>query len=268
MRISGGPTPYGRSAFRGHALLYRFRMADRSRTMALAVALALVVATAGCGSSSRSAASAPSTTVEPAQPATTTTTGSPTTTVAPTTTTSRPVLTEQARLSQAIDKFTDAHVVPFSIVAVDLATGAAAEHLADRQVLSASLYKLFVARELLRRIFDGTLSRDAPANDGGGNTVGACLRLMIVISDNRCGVAGLNIVGYGAQDAALAQAGFPGTRLASPQRTTARDVAKFFEETRNGTLLPGPKGAAAAAELYGLLNAQQVNDRLPTGLPA
>jgi beta-lactamase class A len=91
---------------------------------------------------------------------------------------------------------------------------------------------------------------------------------MIVTSDNRCGVTGLNIVGYGAQDAALAKAGFPGTRLASPQRTTARDVAKFFEETRNGTLLPGPHGAAAAAELYGLLNAQQVNDRLPTGLPA
>ena len=54
--------------------------------------------------------------------------------------------------------------------------------------------------------------------------------------------------------------------MVSPQRTTAADVARFFERARNGTLL-GPGGEAASAELYALLEAQQVDDRLPRGLP-
>jgi beta-lactamase class A len=149
---------------------------------------------------------------------------------------------------------------------VDLATGARAAHLGDRQVRSASLYKLFVARELLRRIFAGTLERDAPAGDGEGRTVDECLRAMIVVSDNKCGVAGLGIVGGGAQDAALRRDGFVATSLAAPQLTSADDVAVFFERARDGTLL-GAGSEAASAELYQLLREQQVNDRLPLGLP-
>jgi beta-lactamase class A len=141
--------------------------------------------------------------------------------------------------------------------------------LADRKVLSASLYKLFVARELQRRVYAGTLDRAgpaAPAADGTGRTVGECIRDMIVGSDNPCGTWGLGQVGSGRLDATLARDGFPGTSLASPQQTTAADVARFFERARDGTLL-GPGREAATGELYGLLRAQQVNDRLPAGLP-
>jgi beta-lactamase class A len=123
-----------------------------------------------------------------------------------------------------------------------------------------------VAAELLRRVHDGLLSRDSPAADGSGRSVGACIRDMIVVSDNRCGAWGLGQVGYGRMDPALAREGFPGTSLASPQRTTANDVARFFERVRDGTLL-GSGREAATGELYGLLRAQQVNDRLPAGLP-
>jgi hypothetical protein len=73
---------------------------------------------------------------------------------------------------------------------------------------------------------------------------------MIVVSDNPCGVWGLGQVG------SLRLEGFPGTSLASPQRTTAADIARFFEQVRN------------EPELYALLKAQQVNDRLPRGLPS
>jgi len=156
--------------------------------------------------------------------------------------------------------------VPFSVVAVDLVTGERATRLSDRQVRSASLYKLFVARELLRRIDAGELSREAPANDGEGRTVGACLEAMIVVSDNPCGVAGLDIVGRGAQDAGLHDDGFISTSLASPQRTSADDVALFLTQARDGTLL-GAGGKDVSAELYGLLQRQQVNDRMPLGLP-
>ena len=156
--------------------------------------------------------------------------------------------------------------MPFSVVAIDLTTGKGASRLPDRQVLSASLYKLFVARELLRRIYAGALDRSAPAGDTQHRTVGECLRAMIVVSDNACGAAGLRMVGGGAQDAGLARDGYKSTRLASPQRTSAADVARFLQKARDRTLL-GDGGEDAAEELYGLLQAQQVNDRLPTGLP-
>ncbi len=172
----------------------------------------------------------------------------------------------ESELQETIDRFVARQPVPFSVVAVDLRTGQRAEHLASRQVLSASLYKLFVARELLRRIYGGQLSRDAAAGDTKGRTVGACLEAMIVVSDNDCGQAGLRMVGAGALDASLERDGYVSTRLASPQRTSAADVALFLQRARDRTLL-GSGGEAASAELYGLLQRQQVNDRLPKGLP-
>jgi hypothetical protein len=89
---------------------------------------------------------------------------------------------------------------------------------------------------------------------------------MIIVSDNACGVAGLDIVGRGAQDAELHRAGFVSTSLASPQMTSADDVGLFFDRARRGVLV-GEDSEAASAELYEMLREQQVNDRLSTGLP-
>jgi beta-lactamase class A len=141
------------------------------------------------------------------------------------------------------------------VVAVNLTTGERGSHLGTRVVLSASLYKLFVARELFRRIAAGSLQRSDPSGDGS-HTVGECLRLMIVVSDDGCGVAGLNMVGKGAMDDSLHRDGFPGTYLASPQRTTAADAAEIIRRERAGD-----------TELYGLMRQQQVNDRIPPALP-
>jgi len=163
-----------------------------------------------------------------------------------------------AELQAVVDEFVEAQAVPFSVVVVELSTGARAEHLADRQLPSASLYKLFVARELLQRIAAGTLPRDQAAGDGKGRTVGECVRDMIVLSDNSCGVAGLQIVGRGALDRQLHADGYGSTTLESPQRTSAKDVTRFLTEAHDDT---------DQRELYDLLRAQQVNDRLPQGLP-
>ncbi|HET9772503.1 MAG TPA: serine hydrolase, partial [Acidimicrobiia bacterium] len=172
-------------------------------------------------------------------------------------------------LEEAVGEFVAAQPVPFSVVARRLPDGPTVARLADRRLLSASLYKLFVGRELLRRVHGGTLDRAAPAApaaDGAPRTAGECIRDMIVVSDNACGVWGLAQVGSGRLDAALARDGYPGTSLASPQQTTATDVARFFERARDGTLL-GPGGEAATAELWGHLENQRVVDRFPRGLP-
>jgi beta-lactamase class A len=164
---------------------------------------------------------------------------------------------EAARVQAAIDGFAAQHDVPFSVVAVDLATGARAGHLGDRQVLSASLYKLFVARELLKRIDDGTLDGNQPAGTGDGRTVGDCVHDMIVVSDNDCGIAGLNAVGGGRLDPSLHADGFTSTSLASPQQTSADDVAELLVREHGDD-----------SELYQLLRDQHVNDRFTLGLPA
>jgi beta-lactamase class A len=241
------------------------RFPARSRLVVL-VATALVVS--ACSDSGRPLTADPSTASSPASAPVTTSAPS---TTAPSTsapTTSAPVdpTALAARLQSTVDSFVAEQPVPFSVVVVDLSTGARAAHFADRKVLSASLYKLFVARELIRRIDAGKLTRDAPAGDTKGRTIGACLEAMIVVSDNPCGAAGLRLVGGGALDSALHRDGFVSTSLASPQQTSAADVALFFQRARDGTLL-GPGGEAGSAELYGLLEGQQVNDRLPLGLP-
>lgn len=169
-------------------------------------------------------------------------------------------------LQGVVDEHAARQAVPFGVVAVDLSTGERATRLADRKVLSASFYKLFVARELLRRMYDGSLDRESQAGEGQGRTWGQCLTDMIVVSDDPCGVAGLKLVGRGGHDPALAQAGYRNTTLASPQQTSAADVALFFERAREGTLL-GPGGEAPTKELWELLRRQQVRDRFPQGLP-
>jgi beta-lactamase class A len=171
-----------------------------------------------------------------------------------------------ARLEDAVEDFTSKQPVPFDVVVVDLPTGARVTHRADEQVLSASLYKLFVAREMIRRVDAGQLKPDAPAGDTKHRTVDECIEQTIVVSDNDCGVAGLRTVGGGTLDASLHRDGFVGTSLASPQRTSAADVALFLQRAHDGTLL-GPGDTAGTAKRYALLQHQQVNDRLPHGLP-
>src|SRR5206468_3889654 len=118
-------------------------------------------------------------------------------------------------LQGVVDRFVAGQAVPFSVVAEDRSSGRRAAVRADRQVESASLYKPFVAAELLRRVHAGTLRRETTVGDG--RNADECIRAMIVVSDNRCGVWGLGQVGYGRLDARLAELGFPGTSLASPQ---------------------------------------------------
>src|SRR4051812_16344662 len=86
---------------------------------------------------------------------------------APTTSTTSP----PPDLQSVVDTFVASQRVTFSVGATDLSTGTRATPLSARRVRSASLYKLFVARELLRRIYAGTLRRDAAAGDSQGRTV-------------------------------------------------------------------------------------------------
>lgn len=235
------------------------------RTVVAVLVAAASLSACGRGSDQAAGTSTSKVTTTTTSTATTTSTVPTTTVPAPTTTTS--ASPRPQTLQQVVDGYAAGQPVPFGVVAADLATGERASRLGDRKVLSASFYKLFVARELVRRMHEGSLDRESQAGDGSGRTWGQCLTDMIVVSDDPCGVAGLKAVGRAAHDPALAAAGFRNTTLGSPQQTSAADVALFFERARAGTLL-GPDGQAPTKELWDLLVRQQVRDRFPKGLPA
>jgi len=171
---------------------------------------------------------------------------------------------QKTGLQTLLNTFAAANPGKFSIVVKDLGSGDTASVDQDRVMESASLYKLFVADQIYHEIDAGQISATTKAGGGSGNTVQGCLSLMITISDNTCGRALGTMLNWGAQNPALAAQGYTETNLATPQQTSARDVALLFQHLYEGEL----NSAASNGAFMNLLKAQKVNDRLPQGLPA
>lgn len=176
--------------------------------------------------------------------------------------------TEAPRIDQAqLQKLTDSLAVGIpatsSLSIIDLTSGATAGHNADQQLVSASLYKLFVALAVYKAIDTGTLNASTPV---ASSNVEQCLNKMITVSDNECGVALGSLVGWEKQNASLAAEGFNHTKLAqtAAEYTSANDVAKLLQRLYAGTLL----SPNSNNQFLALLKAQKINNRLPMGLPS
>jgi beta-lactamase class A len=171
---------------------------------------------------------------------------------------------QKTGLQQLLDNFAAANADKFGIVVKDMTTGETASVNPDRQITSASLYKLFVAQRIYQQIDLGQLTYGSAAGGGTGRNIDGCLTVMINVSDNDCGRALGSILGWGAQDQALGIEGYKQTTLADPQKTSAADVATLFSRLYNGTLV----SASSSDKFLSLLKDQLVNNRLPVGLPA
>jgi len=166
-------------------------------------------------------------------------------------------------LQKLVSDFSASTGAPFGVVVKDLKTGAVATSNPDQVFVSASLYKLFVAEAIFKRIDNGALKLGDSADSGTGLDISDCLNYMITISDNACGRALGVKVGWGDENANLANLGFTHTTLADPQQTSASDVALLLERLYQGTLL-----SPNSSQLFlNLLKNQRVNNRLPAGLP-
>lgn len=166
-------------------------------------------------------------------------------------------------LQDLLNSFAAANPDKFGIVVKDMTTGETASVNADRQIESASLYKMFVAQRIYQQIDLGQLSASQPAGGYTGRNINDCMTIMINISDNDCGRALGDILGWGAQNQALNVEGYKATDLSTPQQTSAADVATLFSRLYNGTLVSGN----SSAKFIALLKDQRVNNRLPVGLP-
>lgn len=108
----------------------------------------------------------------------------------------------------------------------------------NRQFTSASVYKLYVAYVIHTKADSGQISLNSPTSTG--RSVDSCLEVMIVRSDNPCGEALGNMIGWSNSNGQIHAAGMPSTSIAwGGQLTTAQDSATYLIKLQNGTLLAG-----------------------------
>ncbi len=176
---------------------------------------------------------------------------------------------ESTDLQDILDDFDAEYPGQTAAVVIDTETGASAEVNGDTQMVSASLYKLYVAYSIYKQIDAGELDY---SDSVGSSTVEECLDLMITISDNTCGYNLGEQAGWATIDAQLANLGLTGTttdnydsygNIISDKQTTASDVALFIQKLYNNELLSDDSTKA----FIDLLKAQEHNDFLASGLP-
>lgn len=174
------------------------------------------------------------------------------------------------------------------IAVADPASGFFYGQDADRIFPAASLYKLGVMVEAYRAAAAGQLSLDATTvmigpedltedgyytPEGVRLTIREAIERMITLSDNSPAIALVGLLGATAIDATVASIGLTDTRLnfyrtaertTDYNTTTARDLTRLFVGLIRGEVI----SPAASAEMLGVLDRQQVNDRLSLGFPS
>lgn len=178
----------------------------------------------------------------------------------------------------------------WGVAVKDLQTGHSAFLNADASFPSASLVKLPIMVEFYRQRALGAVSPDDvmtvgpdDVEDDGVNTIGdvdsqvstgQALQLMITISDNVAANTLATKLGRGQINQTLAALGFATTRMHTwdegdpippdgDNYTTPLDMLKLLELIAAGRAVD----AQSSREMLDLLLADEINDRLPAGLP-
>jgi beta-lactamase class A len=154
-------------------------------------------------------------------------------------------------------------------------------HDADEPIITASLYKLAVLAEAERRVDAGqlhysdiiTIEDEDITEDGSFELAGTELTLdealeaMITISDNGTALALWHVLGAENINATLERAGVRGFHVFQnwdeDNMATPRAVGTLFTLLAKRQLI----SAAASDRMLARLGRQQINDRLPAGLP-
>jgi beta-lactamase class A len=150
----------------------------------------------------------------------------------------------------------------WGVVVKKLDTGQYASFGVDTQQVSASLYKLWVLSELYRQASTGDVSLDGPY---GLRSLAAS---MIQWSSNDAAFSLVDILGPDNVNAEMQRLGLNDSFLdwsgIGDNITTPRDVAHLLELIATSRVVD----TASSREMIGLMLGQQINDRLPQGLPA
>lgn len=154
----------------------------------------------------------------------------------------------------------------------------------NKQLETASLYKLWVMATVFQKVEQGKLSlsqtlsanvtdlnkafgideEDAELKEGViSNTVEGALNKMITISDNYSAYLLAANVRFSVVSQLLAANGFTSSRIGSEAFTDVTDMVSYFEKLYNEQLV----SKDASNQMLALLKQQQINDRIPKYLP-
>ncbi|MER3387410.1 MAG: serine hydrolase [Microcella pacifica] len=134
----------------------------------------------------------------------------------------------------------------------------------------ASAIKLFAAYAALDRVDAGSLDLDTAVRSGV--SIGDCLRVLLVISDNNCHWELIDLLGEERLREQFAREGYPATRYpdgygddaANPAKTTsADDLVLLLARLHEGELL----SADSSTLMLDLMAAQIYRQRAPSGVP-
>ncbi|MDB5164258.1 MAG: hypothetical protein JWS12_876 [Candidatus Saccharibacteria bacterium] len=164
-------------------------------------------------------------------------------------------------LQSIVSAWQASHKGEYSIVMRSLDGRTNAAYAGNTQFVSASIYKLYVAYAVYTKMAAGEMQPGTVTSTG--SNVDYCLNAMIVVSDNDCAHALLNMVGPNTAEAMVHQHGFTNTFLASQTSfiTTARDTAQLLTELESGTLIR----ADYRQSLLGHMSQQIYRSGIPAG---
>ena len=179
----------------------------------------------------------------------------------------------------------------YGVAALNLSSGETIGLNESEFFPSASLYKLVVLYEAYRQAETGRISlaasleirpqhlceaADTDLRLGDRLSIADALRLMITVSSNSAAYAVLDEIGWARFNQAAGELGLRETSMpmgsevplqpewrAELASTSPRDVLRFFELLYRRQLV----SAEASDAMLSLLLDQQVNDRIPAGLP-
>lgn len=171
----------------------------------------------------------------------------------------------------------------YAIVIKNLKTGEEYDLNETRKFDSASLYKLWTMGTVYQQIEDGKLTLDKPismsieelnrifdlgedAEEKEGTldtTVREALERMITISHNYSALLLTYTVKNASVKKFLLDNHLTASNTGSPPRTTAKDIADYYELLYKGELVT----ETASKEMLEVLKRQQLNDRIPKYLP-
>lgn len=141
-------------------------------------------------------------------------------------------------IAAQIKNYDDDNAGVFGVSFIELGgQGLQAKHNGDRQFVTASTYKLFVAFSTLKKV-DASQMQWSDANIAGGRNLSTCFDDMIVKSDNACAEALIKKNGGGsALNADIKSIGLNSTAFRSDNNvTTANDLAMYLTKLERNQL--------------------------------
>lgn len=140
-----------------------------------------------------------------------------------------------------------------------------AKYQANQNFYPASLYKLLITQGLSDKLQYTDWAKKKVYDYRGSHTYTQCVDLMIIESDNACGEAVGNAIGWKNADARLRALGLENTKLNSVDNryTTAADMNLFLAQMHEGASL----SAGAKQRVMTDLKTQKFREGIPAGSP-